>query len=154
MEKENVLISACLLSNKCRYDGKIINNELKDLLKFFNLIPFSPEVSGGLPIPRDPSEIIGEKVVSLKNKDVTKNFNSGAFLAESICKEKNIHLAILKEESPSCGVYKIYDGTFSNKLIDGKGITTSRLIKAGIKVINEIEAKELLVQKENEKDNN
>ena len=150
IEKENILISACLLGDKCRYDGKVLSNKLNDLIKYYNLIPFCPEVSGGLSIPRDPSEIINGKVISSKGRDVTSFFNRGAFLALSICKEKKVSLAILKEESPSCGKNKIYDGSFKGVLIDGKGITTRKLLNEGIKVINEEEALLLLKEKENE----
>ena len=151
MNKENVLISACLLGKNTRYDGKNQNIvKLHELVKYFNLIPFCPEVSGGLKIPRDPSEIKGDKVVSIKGKDVTKNFNDGAFLALSICKKLDIKLAILKEESPSCGVNKIHDGNFKNNIIDGMGVTARKLLDNGIKVINEYDALSLLEEKENE----
>jgi len=151
MEKENVLISACLLGNNTRYDGKNQNIPLlHNLVNFYNLIPFCPEVEGGLKIPRDPSEISGDKVNSIKGKDVTKYFNAGAFLALSICKKMNIKLAILKEESPSCGVSKIHDGTFKNVIINGRGVTTKKLIDNNIKVINENDALKLLQEKENE----
>ena len=151
MEKENVLISACLLGKNTRYDGKNQNIPLlHNLVNFYNLIPFCPEVEGGLKIPRDPSEISGDKVISIKGKDVTRNFNAGAFLALSICKQMNIKLAILKEESPSCGVNKIHDGTFKNVIINGRGVTTKKLIDNNIKVINENDALKLLQEKENE----
>ena len=58
MEKENILISAYLIGINCRYDGK--NNKINiidKLMKYYNLIPFCPEESGGLLTPRDPSEI-------------------------------------------------------------------------------------------------
>lgn len=152
MEKENILISACLLGQMCRYDGKSQEiKKLHKLLDYYNLVPFCPEVSGGLKIPRDPSEIKGDKVISIKGKDVTKNFNLGAFTALNICKNLNIKLAILKEESPSCGVNKIHDGSFNNNIISGSGITTKRLISEGIKVINENDALKLLDRLENEK---
>lgn len=151
MEKENVLISACLLGDNCRYDGLNQKIDFIDkLTKYYNLIPFCPEVSGGLKTPRLPSEIKGDKVINRKGEDVTRYFNQGAFLASSICLSKNIKFAILKEESPSCGVYKIHDGNFKNNIIDGKGITTRKLLGQNIKVVNEIEARKLIEQKENE----
>lgn len=151
MEKENVLISACLLGKNTRYDGKSQYIPLlHNLVNYYNLIPFCPEVEGGLKIPRDPSEVSGDKVISIKGKDVTKYFNSGAFLALSICKKMDIKLAILKEESPSCGVNKIHDGTFKNVIVNGRGVTTKKLIDNNIKVINENDALKLLQEKENE----
>jgi len=46
-------------------------------------------------------------------------------------------MAILKQNSPSCGSSMIYDGTFSSKKIPGSGITASLLIESGIRVISE-----------------
>jgi uncharacterized protein YbbK (DUF523 family) len=43
----------------------------------------------------------------------------------------------MKSNSPSCGCGKIYDGTFSGKLVDGDGITTKLLKKNKIKIITE-----------------
>ena len=54
-----------------------------------------------------------------------------------IAKQNNIKVAILKARSPSCGSQQIYDGTFSNKLIDGMGVTAALLTQNGIKVFNE-----------------
>ena len=56
-----------------------------------------------------------------------------------IAKILNIDTAILQKRSPSCGVYQIYDGSHSNKLIKGEGVTTTLLRKHNIKVITEDE---------------
>lgn len=144
-EKEKVLISACLLGEKCRYDGQAKKvNGLIELTKYYDLIPVCPEMSGGLKVPRDPSEIVQDKVLTKNGKDVTENYNSGAYWANSICQIYHIKLAILKEDSPSCGTHFIHDGLFDGKKIPGQGITTKKLVKMGIKVINEKEALELL----------
>ena len=147
MAKEIILISACLLGEKCRYDGKSkpVANILK-LKEFFDLIPICPESLGGLKIPRAPAEIQGDKVINKNNKDVTENYNTGAYWASAVAKMKNVKLAVLKEKSPSCGVHFIHDGSFTDKIIEGQGITTRKLIKQGIKVINEEEALELYQQ--------
>lgn len=148
--KEKILISACLIGENCRYDGK--NCLIKDLLKltkYYDLIPFCPELLGGLKVPRKPCEIKNGVVITPNNKDLTERFNDGAYWASSVVKLKKIKLAILKEKSPSCGVHKIYDGTFSSKLIDGSGVTTRALKKLNVEVINETEALTLLSKKEN-----
>ena len=51
---------------------------------------------------------------------------------------------IAKFGSPSCGCGKVYDGTFSGKLIDGKGLTAQLLIDNGIKVFNDNEIDEFI----------
>lgn len=142
---EKILISACLVGDKVKYDGHSnYNDKVKLLLEKYELVPFCPEVEGGLSIPRKPSERVKDSVKMENGKDVTKNFEKGAELALNICLYLGIKVAILKENSPSCGSKKIYDGTFSKKLMNGQGVTTELLRKKGIKVISEEEIDELL----------
>ena len=132
------LCSACLLGIKCRYDGKSARNrKVIMLLKTETLIPVCPEQLGGLPTPREPAEIRGEKVFTRSGKDVTENFKRGAKEVLKIAKLYGIKEAIMKQGSPSCGSGRIYDGTFSGKTIKGDGITTAMLKENGIKVITE-----------------
>jgi uncharacterized protein YbbK (DUF523 family) len=109
------------------------------LLKSETLIPICPEQLGGLPTPREPAEIRGERVVTRSGKDVTENFKRGAKEVLKIAKLYGIKEAIMKQRSPSCGCGEIYDGTFSGKTIKGDGVTTTLLKKNGIKVISEKE---------------
>ena len=131
-----ILISACLLGIPCRYDGKAKPYDLSALMQH-ELVPFCPECYGGLPIPRAPSEISGERVVSSVGKDVTKEYKKGADSAVLLCQKLNIRHALLKAKSPSCGSGKIYDGTFTKTLIDGDGITVRALKQAGVRVFRE-----------------
>ncbi len=142
---EKILISACLVGDKCRYDGKSnLNPKIGALLEKYELIPFCPECEGGLSTPRTPSERVGEKVIMKDGHDVSFQFERGAELAFNICLAMKIKTAILKENSPSCGVHKIHDGSFSNKLIDGMGVTAEYLKRKGINVISEEEIDTLL----------
>jgi uncharacterized protein YbbK (DUF523 family) len=132
------LCSACLLGIKCRYDGKSARNrKVIMLLKAETLIPVCPEQLGGLPTPREPAEIRGERVFTRSGKDVTENFERGAGEVLKIAKLYGIKEAIMKQGSPSCGSGRIYDGTFSGKTIRGDGITAAVLKENGIKVITE-----------------
>ena len=142
---KNVLISACLYGEKCRYDGgDNLIPRLDEIKKFCNLFPVCPEVLGGLETPRNPSEIIGEKVVSNVGKDVTEEYTKGAEKALKTALENGCEVALMKAKSPSCGVGKIYDGTFSRKLTDGDGITVKLLKEHGIKVFDETQINEFL----------
>ncbi len=154
-----ILVSSCLLGEDVRYDGNnssiafnpkfsFSSKELfMDILCENEIYSFCPEVAGGLGIPRTPAEIVNnEKPFIVKNEDgldVTINFLLGAKKALDICKEENIKVALLKANSPSCGNIKIYDGTFSNNLIDGKGLTARLLKDNDIEVFNEEQLKEL-----------
>lgn len=137
MAKEKILISACLIGDKVKYDGKTnLSPYIQELLEKYELIPFCVEVEGGLSIPRIPSERRREKVINKKGKDVTKYFNRGVDLAINIVNYLGIKIAILKEFSPSCGVKEIYDGSFNNRKKKGAGVLTEALLKRGIKVIS------------------
>ena len=142
---EKILISACLIGDKTRYDGHSNYSPLiKELLEKYELVPFCSEVEGGLPVPRKPSERKGDKVFNIEGKDVTKNYLKGAELALNICKYLDIKIAILKDGSPACGVHQIHDGNFSGRKIKGMGVTASLLAKNGIKVLSEDEIESLL----------
>lgn len=137
MEKEKILVSACLAGVDCKYNGG--NNETKkiiELIKNNDVILVCPEQLGGLKTPRDPAENIGNKVITDKGVDVTKEFNKGAEEVLKLAQKFNVKKAILKSRSPSCGMGKIYDGTFSGKQIDGNGVTAELLLKNGIEVIS------------------
>ena len=142
---EKILISACLVGDNVKYNGGNNQNPLiEKLLEKYELVPFCPEVEGGLSIPRFPCERKGENVINSNNEDVTDNFYQGADLAYNICLFLKIKIAVLKEKSPSCGVHTIYDGSFSHKEIPGMGVTTELLKRKGITVYNEDEIPLLL----------
>lgn len=140
---QHILVSACLLGFACRYDGKSVEYDLKGIGEKYNLIPFCPEIYGGLPTPRVPSEITEGKVFNKLGADVTRQFEKGAFEALKLCKMYNINKAILKEKSPSCGSGIVYDGTFSGNLTNGYGITAKLLTENGIQVFGESEIDKL-----------
>ncbi|MBO5931837.1 MAG: DUF523 domain-containing protein [Clostridia bacterium] len=141
--KKNILVSACLLGHACRYDGKSKPCERVIALKdTYNLIPICPEVMGGLPTPRVPSEICGALVLMKDGRDVTENYNRGAEKALEIARENACTVAILKEKSPSCGSGFIHNGLFDGGLVEGDGITAQHLKNAGILVLGESEITE------------
>ena len=134
------MISACLLGVNCKYDGG--NNRLPDetigkLVSQYELIPVCPECYGGLTTPRTPSERLGDRVVSKTGVDVTAQFNKGAEAALYLARLFNVKTAILKANSPSCGIGTIYDGTFTGTLSGGDGVTAELLKAHGIKIMNE-----------------
>ena len=142
---ERILISACLVGDNVKYNGGNNKSPLIDkLLEKYELIPFCPEVEGGLKTPRSPSEIKDGRVINQEGQDVTMAFERGAELAFNICLFLKIKKVILKERSPSCGSNEIYDGSFSHKLISGMGITARYLKEKGIEVYTENDIDSLL----------
>ena len=145
MKKQPILVSACLLGVCCRYDGE--SKPCEEIIKLrekYILIPICPEVDGGLPTPRTPSERVGDKVLMRDGKDVTENYRRGADEALRKAKEFGCNIAILKARSPSCGSGKIYDGSFSGNLTDRDGVCAELLKKNGISVFTENEIDLLL----------
>lgn len=135
--KEKVLVSACLVGVNCKYNGKNNYSEkIMEYLKDKEVFLICPEQLGGLPTPRVSAERKDDIVITKDKKDVTDNFIKGAEEVLNIAKKFNIKKAILKSKSPSCGKNKIYDGSFSTKLVDKSGITAEVLMKNGIEVIS------------------
>ena len=140
-----IAVSSCLLGINCKYNGKSnYNEEIVKLKEKYEIIPICPEVLGGLPIPRVPSEIINNKVINQEGMDVTKNYIDGANKALQILKDNNIKIVILKAKSPSCGKDEIYDGTFSHTIVKGNGITSKLFLDNNITVYNEFNFKDYL----------
>lgn len=132
-----ILVSACLLGENCKYNGK--NNYSERVVKYLEgheVIPVCPEVLGGLPTPRDPSEIVDGVVINCKCVNVDRQFRKGAEEALRIAKENGIDLAILQSRSPSCGARQIYDGSFTGKLIPGQGVFAQLLEKNSFRVMD------------------
>jgi uncharacterized protein YbbK (DUF523 family) len=139
-----IMVSACLLGFPTRYDGKSkpFDHVIK-LSERYILVPFCPEQLGGLPTPRPRSEIRGERVVNDLGEDVTENFLRGAEASLRIAKIAKPDAIILKSKSPSCGLRRVHDGTFSGKLIEGMGITARALRDAGYKLLTEEDLKDI-----------
>ncbi|PCK29988.1 DUF523 domain-containing protein [Pseudoalteromonas piscicida] len=137
-----ILVSSCLLGYPVRYDASSQSLQDNTLLYWRQknwVLPFCPEVAGGLPTPRPPAEITDGKILSQHGEDFTEAFMFGAQKAQALCVEHNIQFALLKESSPSCGSNFIYDGSHSGKKIAGEGVTAALLRLSGIQVFSETE---------------
>ena len=142
---KTLLISACLLGARCRYDGGSKPQPgVEALAEQYRLIPVCPEQLGGLPTPRKPSERQGGRVVVAEGRDVTAEYRRGAEATLHLARLYGCTAAVLKERSPSCGKGQIYDGTFTGTLTAGDGVTAELLTAGGIKVYGESELKKLL----------
>lgn len=117
---------------------------IKRLTEKYELIPVCPEIFGGLPTPREPSERQGKKIVMNTGRDVTDNYLRGAKEALRFARLFDCKAALLKERSPSCGSGSIYDGSFSGHLTEGDGATAELLKENGISVFGESRVLELL----------
>jgi len=154
---ELYLVSACLLGVACRFDGQSCPvPELNDVVTKGLAVPICPEVAGGLPTPRLPAEIEKAaagldggavlegrtRVVRSDGVDVTPQFIKGAEAALALALRLGIGRAILKADSPSCGVGRIHEGRFKGRLVPGNGVTAALLKGNGIQVITEADLRE------------
>lgn len=130
-------ISACLMGVNCKYNGG--NNEVKAFKEYMqnqDYILICPEVMGGLPIPRASCEIVDDKIINTQGEDCSKAFYTGAKEALQKIHDEGIGMVILQPRSPSCGIGKIYDGTFQGRLKEGNGIFATLLLQEGIKAVS------------------
>jgi len=107
MPREKVILSACLLGENCRYDGKTKKvNEIVEAFKDHEIIPFCPEA----PLFGTPRERINVVQIDEKNKiitdetliDVTQKLEDE--ITAFIKQNPHAKEIILKSKSPSCGL--------------------------------------------------
>ena len=132
-----IAVSACLLGENCKYNGgNNFSQKVIEFVKGHEVVPLCPEVLGGLPVPREPAEIVRGIVMQKNGNSVDAEFRKGAQIALKKILDREIELVILQSRSPSCGVNMIYDGSFSGKLISGQGVFAKLLKENNIKVID------------------
>lgn len=147
-----ILISACLLGERVRYhggDAALSDAILDRWRREGRLVPFCPEVAGGLPVPRPPAEIQGAggpavvagtaRVLTSDGADVTEAFRAGARAALDAAVREGARIAVLKDASPSCGSRTIYDGSFTGRRQPGVGVTAALLAERKVRVFSEHE---------------
>ncbi len=155
-EKERILVSACLLSIPCQYNGELARLRLgPDWLEKFGdrIIPVCPEQLGGLPTPRKPVEIQGgdgkdvlagrARVVSEDGEDFTAPFVRGALAVLNIAQVTSAAKMIVQDRSPSCSCMEIYDGSFQHIRKPGLGVCAALLSQNHIELIHVKQAAEL-----------
>ncbi|MGO5136119.1 YbgA family protein [Clostridium butyricum] len=136
MRKPKLIISKCLNSEKCRFDGQGYDDKVISLLRdYVDIETVCPETSIGLSIPRNPLRIekdsdVNRLIEAKSNVDYT--YQMCEFAEEFINGIDDIDGFILKSRSPSCGIkdVKVYPksqkcsisknatGIFSSKVIE------------------------------------
>ncbi|MCQ2547544.1 MAG: DUF523 domain-containing protein [Clostridia bacterium] len=138
-----IVVSKCLFGYNCKYNGgNNDNDEVKKYCEGKDVILVCPEQAGDLPTPRVPSEIQPDgRVLSRDGQDLSEEFSLGVQreISRVLGENKAIEEAILKANSPSCGVGQVYDGTFTGKLVPGNGKFAEELMKYCSKIYTEKE---------------
>ena len=142
--KKKVIVSACILGEYCRYDGKTKKiTEVVEAYKDYEIIPFCPEAPlFGTPRERiSVVDVDGEEriITDETNKDVTELLREEI---EKFCKKyPHADSIVLKSKSPSCGygTTPILDSK-KNILRYGNGIAANILEKnyENIEIIDEV----------------
>ncbi|QII87169.1 DUF523 domain-containing protein [Bordetella hinzii] len=146
-----VLVSACLLGQPVRYDGRDAARPHPILQRWADedrIVALCPEVAGSLPIPRPPAEIepgadgraVWQGLARVRQRDggdVSAAFLAGARQALELAARHDIAVAVLKEGSPSCGSGYIHDGRFQGGRVAAMGVTAACLAQAGLAVFSE-----------------
>ena len=74
-----IAVSACLLGDNCKYNGgNNYSEKVAEHVKGHDVIPVCPEVLGGLPTPKEPSEIVNGIVKHKDGSSVDAEFRKGA----------------------------------------------------------------------------
>lgn len=139
----DILVSRCLLGERCRYDGaarpSCCVRALAERVRAAGgrVVGVCPEMDGGLPCPRPAAERVGERVLTRGGADVTRAYEAGARAALDRARDLSRPLAVLKAKSPACGSGEVYDGSFTGRLVRGSGVAAELLEKEGILVVDE-----------------
>jgi len=147
-EARVVLVSACLLGEACRYDGKSKGSDrVMRALEGKEVVPVCPETGAGMGIPRPAVVLSGgtgeavlagqaRAVVAATGEDRTEPFRRGAQLALEAARRFGATVAVLKERSPSCGSQGTHvDGV----VVAGRGVTAALLHSEGLTLLSDEE---------------
>ncbi len=109
IDKPLVAVSACLLGQKVRYDGKHKYTSLiaEELAKSCQLIAVCPEVEIGLGVPREKIQLtqVGTEIKVLKINEPTVDVSKPlADFALQFIQQHALSGLVLQDKSPSCGL--------------------------------------------------
>ena len=143
-----VVVSACLLGEKVRYDGEDkLDPRVLARVAGRTPLPVCPEMLAGLGTPRpaihfaegDGDALLDGRgaAVDEHGRDAGPALVRGAERAAELVALAGARQAILKARSPSCGLVQIHTG---GGLAPGRGCFAARLVRAGVDVSDENES--------------
>ena len=99
-----IVVSACLMGESCKYNG--LDNYHRELVEACErtgteVLLVCPEVFGGLPTPRKPSEIVSGEVRTCEGASVDREFRLGAQRALDMCERHGYRVIPASEFDPS-----------------------------------------------------
>lgn len=150
MQPIKILVSACLMGLKARYDGRAKASPYPQLQRWQQqgrLVILCPELAAGLPVPRPPAEIVGgdgvqvlsgeAQINEISGQDVTAPYQLAAWLALAAAQQAGCRAALMADGSPTCGRQFIYNGCFNGTRREGMGVAAALLEQHQIRVFSE-----------------
>lgn len=128
-------VSSCLVGESVRYNAKHKKHTYitETLANHFELMPFCPEVSIGLGVPREPIHLVSlnNEVRCVGTKSLQLDVTEQLY---NIAEEKRAWHAelcgyIFKKNSPSCGIKDVKLLKNNNSSLLGVGLYAERLMK-------------------------
>ena len=143
MLKKKIIVSACLLGERCRYDGqKKEFPEVLEFLKEYEVLPFCPEA----PIFGTPRERISVVHVKGENRIITDESHEDVTnilereIRTFLKNNSSVHLSLLKSKSPSCGYKTTPILNFKKERIAyGNGIAGEIFLENNIVILDEVQ---------------
>ena len=129
---ETVLVSLCLLGVPSRYHGQTHRmghrigrpKLIEKLHATCNILPLCGEQLGGLPTPRPPCKVDGDRVLTKdETQDVTCEYQRGAEIILEQCIRFGVMRAYLLKDSPMCD----RDTGVLGRLLQENGISVTRV---------------------------
>lgn len=135
-------ISACVYSCPVRYNGRsfdvlgTMGREKSD----FTFTPVCPECMAGLGVPRNPIHLTGTgqevlsgtaRVKDRRGRVVTQEIIDGSRVCLETLERAGVRAMIVKEASPTCGVYKARVGKKRQETSEGSGVFGAMLLDTG-----------------------
>lgn len=132
-----VLVSACIMGDRCKYNGQSNRNELAiEYLRDKDAVKICPEMLAGMGIPRPCAEIVEGIVMDEHGENVDDTYRRAVELALKTIENQPFDLVILQSRSPTCGVNEVYDGSFTGRLVPGSGLFAKALKDAGYRILD------------------
>jgi uncharacterized protein YbbK (DUF523 family) len=157
--KAKILVSACLMGFKVRYNGSdkpLIADALQRWQQELRIVTHCPELAAGLLTPRLPAELSGgdglaalngrAKIIESDGADVTQAYLLAAWLALKAARQNGCRFALMTDGSPTCGSQKVYDGRFQGRTRPGQGVAAALLAQHGIEVFAEHQLADLVAR--------
>jgi uncharacterized protein YbbK (DUF523 family) len=135
-------VSACLDRCPVRYNGRaldeleVLGREAAD----FRLTPVCPECMAGMGVPRVPIHLTGNgdevlagtaAVKDGRGRDRTPELLAGCDACIGALRRAGVEAVVLKEKSPSCGLFLTPTGAHRDRPVTGAGVFGAMVLREG-----------------------